>query len=129
MRLKVFFIETCSSKQHFSTFMDSQKIDEEGLLKNMQISELVLKITKLTFGWSNHVDPITNANELMNDVRKLSLEISEYEQRMGSSLSEYQRNTIYNSMEELENAIPYMKNKIKPTESLEIMDKTDKSLV
>ena len=65
----------------------------------------------------------------MNDVRKLSLEISEYEQRMGSSLSEYQRNTIYNSMEELENAIPYMKNKIKPTESLEIMDKTDKSLV
>lgn len=119
----------CFSKQHFSTFMDSQKIDEEGLLKNMQISELVLKITKLTFGWSNHVDPITNANELMNDVRKLSLEISEYEQRMGSSLSEYQRNTIYNSMEELENAIPYMKNKIKPTESLEIMDKTDKSLV
>ncbi len=118
-----------SSKQHFSTFMDSQKIDEEGLLKNMQISELVLKITKLTFGWSNHVDPITNANELMNDVRKLSLEISEYEQRMGSSLSEYQRNTIYNSMEGLENAIPYMKNKIKPTESLEIMDKTDKSLV
>jgi len=28
-----------SSKQYFSTFMDSQKIDEEGLLKNMQISE------------------------------------------------------------------------------------------
>ncbi|MEK0319538.1 MAG: hypothetical protein QQN55_08950 [Nitrosopumilus sp.] len=109
--------------------MDSQKVDEEGLLKNMQISELVLKITKLTFGWNNHTDPITNANELMNDVRKLSLEIAEYEQRMGESLSEYQRNTIYNSMEELENAIPYMKNKIKPTESLETVNQTDKSLV
>ena len=65
----------------------------------------------------------------MNDVRKLSLEIAEYEQRMGESLSEYQRNTIYNSMEELENAIPYMKNKIKPTESLETVNQTDKSLM
>ncbi len=35
-----------STKQRFSIFMDSQKIDEEGLLKNIQISELVLKITK-----------------------------------------------------------------------------------
>ncbi len=118
-----------SSKQHFSIFMDSQKVDEEGLLKNMQISELVLKITKLTFGWNNHADPVTNANELMNQVRKLSLEILEYEQRIGSALGEYQRNLIYNSMEELENAVPYMKNKIKPTESLEITDQTDKSLV
>ena len=109
--------------------MDSQKVDEVGLLKNMQISELVLKITKLTFGWNNHADPITNANELMNEVRKCSLEISEYEQRMGSSLGEYQRNVIYNSMEELEKLIPYMKNKIKPTESLEIKDQPDKSLV
>ena len=109
--------------------MDSQKIDEEGLLKNIQISELVLKITKLTFGWNNHADPVTNANELMNKVSKLSIEIAEYEQRMGESLSEYQRNTIYNSMEELENAIPYMKNKIKPTESLETVNQTDKSLV
>ncbi len=47
-----------STKHYFSTFMDSQKIDEEGLLKNMQISELVLKITKLTFGWNNGVVPI-----------------------------------------------------------------------
>ncbi len=109
--------------------MDSQKIDEEGLLKNMQISELVLKITKLTFGWNNHADPVTNANELMNDVRKLSLEIAEYEQRMGSALGEYQRNIIYNSMDELESAIPYMKNKIKPAESLETVNQTNKSLV
>jgi len=48
---------------------------------------------------------------------------------MGSSLSEYQRNVIYNSMEDLEKLIPYMKNKIKPTESLEIGDQKDKSLV
>ncbi len=109
--------------------MDSGNIDEEGLLKNMQISELVLKISKLTFGWNNHTDPVQEANELMNKVRKLSIEISEYEQRMGSALGEYQRNTIYNSMEELETVIPYMKNKIKPTESLEIGDQTDKSLV
>jgi len=65
----------------------------------------------------------------MNEVRKYSIEISEYEQRMGSSLSEYQRNIIYNSMEELEKLIPYMKNKIKPTESLEIGDQKDNSLV
>ena len=118
-----------STKHRFEIFMDSQRIDEEGLLKNMQISELVLKISKLTFGWNNHTDPVKEANDLMNKVRKFSLEISEYEQRMGSSLSEYQRNIIYNSMEELETAIPYMKNKIKPTESLEIVDKTDNSLV
>ncbi len=48
---------------------------------------------------------------------------------MGSSLSEYQRNVIYNSMEDLEKLIPYMKNKIKPTESLEIGDQKEKSLV
>ncbi len=102
--------------------MDSGKFDEEGLLKNMELSELALKISKLTFGWDNHSEPVKEAHDLMNNVRKLSLEISEYEQRMGSSLGEYQRNTIYNSMEELESAIPYMKNKIKPTESLETVD-------
>jgi len=109
--------------------MDSKRIDEEGLIKNMQISELVLKISKLTFGWDNHTDPIKEANELLIKVRRIPLEICEYEQRMGSSLSEYQRNTIYNSMEELETALPYMKNKIKDAESLEIVDKTDNSLV
>lgn len=117
------------TKQSFSIFMDSEKFDEEGLLKNMALSELALKISKLTFGWNNHSEPVKEAHELMNNVRKLSLEISEYEQRMGSSLGEYQRNIIYNSMEELEKLIPYMKNKIKPTESLETMDQTDNSLV
>lgn len=52
-------------------------------------------------------------------VRKLSLDISDYDQRLGSNLSEYQRNKIYTSMDELEKLIPYMKNKIKISESLE----------
>ena len=109
--------------------MGSENLDEEGLLKNIQLAELTLKISKLTFGWNNHSNPVKVANELMNEVRKISLELSEYEQRMGSSLSEYQRNTIFNSMEELEIVIPYMKNKIKPTESLETVDQKDDSLV
>ena len=109
--------------------MDSENVDEEGLLKNIQLSELALKISKLTFAWNNHTDPVKQAHKLMNDVKKLSIEISEYEQRMGSSLGEYQRNIIYNSIEDLERLIPYMKNKIKPTESFEIVDQTDNSLV
>ncbi len=109
--------------------MDSGSFDEEGLLKNMELSELTLKISKLTFGWDKQTDATKKANDLMNEVRRISLEISEYEQRMGSSLGEYQRNTIYNSMEELEELIPYMKKKIKPTESLEIAGKSDNSLV
>jgi len=93
--------------------------DEEGLLKNIQLSELALKISKLTFAWDNYSDSVNEANELMNEVGKLSLEISEYGQRMGSKLSKNQRNQIEGRMEELEKLIPYMKNKIKPTESLE----------
>ncbi len=109
--------------------MGSERLDEEGLLKNIQLSELALKISKLTFGWNNHVGPEKKAQVLMNEVRKCSLEISEYEHRMGSSLGEYQRNIIYNSMEDLEKLIPHMKNKIKPTESLEIGDQKEKFLV
>ena len=41
----------------------------------------------------------------------------------------YQRNKIYNSIDDLGKLIPRMKNKIKPTESLEIVDQTDNSLV
>jgi hypothetical protein len=108
------------TKQRFSIFMDSGNFDEEGLLKNIQLSELALKMSKHTFGWNNHSDPVKKAHELMSEVRKLSLEISEYDQRMGSALGEYQRNIIYNSMEDLENLISHMKNKITPTVSLEI---------
>jgi len=102
--------------------MNSERIDEEGLLKVIQLSELSLKISKLTY-------PITEAQRCMDEYRKCSLELSEYEQRMGSKLSESQRLKIYNSMEDLEKLIPYMKNKIKPIESLEIADHTDDSLV
>ena len=34
--------------------MKPDKFDEEGLLKEMEISELSLKISKLTFGWNNY---------------------------------------------------------------------------
>ena len=87
----------------------------------IKLSELALKISKLTFGWKNHSDPETEAPILLGMVRKLSIDISDYEERMGSNLSEYQRNKIYNAMEELEKLIPYMKNKIKITESSENM--------
>ena len=112
-----------------ATLMNSEHFDEEGLLKVIQLSELSLKISKLTFGWNNYSDPIKEAHRLMDEYRKCSLDLSEYEQRMGSKLSEFQRNKIYNSMEDLEKLIPYMKNKIKPTEGLEIPDHTDDSLV
>ncbi len=96
-----------------------QEIDEEGLLKNMEISELALKISKLTFGWNNHSDPINQAHKLMKEVQRISLEVSEYEDRMGSRLSDYQRNLIYNSIEEVEKLIPYLKKKINPSQSIE----------
>ncbi len=46
--------------------MGSERLDEEGLLKNIQLSELALKISKLTFGWNNHVEPEKEAQILMN---------------------------------------------------------------
>jgi len=106
--------------------MKSGKFDEEGLLKEMEVSELALKISKLTFGWNNHTNPEKESQILLNRVRKLSLEISDYEHRMGDNLSEYQRNKIYNSMEDLQNLIPYMKNKIVSYESSEDILNKDK---
>ena len=106
--------------------MKSGKFDEEGLLKEMEVSELALKISKLTFGWNNHTDPEKESQRLLNRVRKLSLEISDYEHRMGTNLSEYQRNKIYNSMEDLQNLIPFMKNKIVSYESSENILNEDK---
>ena len=55
----------------------------------------------------------------MDKGQKLFLEISEYEQRMGSKLSKYQRDKIDDAIVDLGKLIPYMKNKIKPYESLE----------
>jgi len=97
----------------------TENFDEEGLLKEIQASELALKFSKLSFTWNNYSDPVKEAHVLMDNVRKLSLEISEYEHRMTSELGDYQRNIIYDSMEDLGKLIPSMKNKIKHFESLE----------
>ena len=97
----------------------TENFDEEGLLKDIKASKLAGEITKLTWNWNNYSEPIKEAHELMNKVRKLFLEFSEYEQRMGSKLSVYQRNKIDNAVEDLGKLIPYMKNKIKPYQSLE----------
>ena len=92
--------------------------DEEGLLKVIKIFELSEEITKLTWNWDNHPDPVRKAHELMDKGQKLFLEISEYEQRMGSKIGMGQRKNIEDAIEDLGKLIPYMKNKIKPYESL-----------
>ncbi len=99
--------------------MNTENYDEEGLLKVIKTFELSEAITRLNWNWNNYSDPIKEAHELMGKGLKLFLEISEYEQRMGSKLSKYQRNKIDNAVEDLGKLIPYMKNKIKPYQSLE----------
>jgi len=94
----------------------SEYFDEEGLLKVIRIFELSGEISKLNWGWSNHPDPIRRAHELMDKGQKLYVEISEYEQRIGSKLGIQQKKNIEDAMEEMGKLIPYMKNKIKPTE-------------
>ena len=93
--------------------------DEEGLLIVIRASELSGEIATLTWNWNNYSDPVKGAYELMGKVHKLFLEIPEYEQRMGSKLNEYHRNKINNAIVDLRKLLPYMKNKIKPYESLE----------
>ena len=100
-------------------FTMTENYDEEGLLKVIKTFELSEEITRLNWNWNNYSDPIKEAHELMDKGQKLFLEISEYEQRMGSKLSKYQRNKIDNAIEDLGKLIPYMKNKIKPYQSLE----------
>ena len=99
--------------------MDLENFDEECLLKDINCSKLSAAITKLTFSWDNYSNPVEEAHKLMNRYRKLSLEILEYEQRMGSKLGKYQRNKLDISMEDLAKVIPYMENKIKPSAILE----------
>ncbi len=99
--------------------MNSENFDEKALLYDIQLSELALKISKLTFGWKNHSEPEKEATKLLSMVRKIALDISHYEQRLSTKLSDFQRNKIYTSMDELEQLIPYMKNKITISESLE----------
>ena len=45
--------------------------DEEGLLKDIKASKLAGEITKLTWNWNNYSEPVKEAHELMNKVRKL----------------------------------------------------------
>jgi len=99
--------------------MVSENFDEECLLKDINCSKLSAAITKLTFSWDNYSNSVEQAHELMNRYRKLSLEILEYEQRMGSKLSEYQKNKLDISMEDLAKVIPYMEKKIVPSAILE----------
>jgi hypothetical protein len=94
----------------------SEYFDEEGLLKVIKIFELSEEITKLNWGWNNHSDPVKKAHELMDNGQKIFLEISEYEQRIGSKISMQQRKKIEDAVEDLGKLIPYMKNKIKPYE-------------
>ena len=99
--------------------MSYENFDEECLLKDINCSKLSAAITRLTFSWDSYTNPGEEAHELMNRYRKLSLEILEYEQRMGSNLSEYQKNKLDTSMEDLAKVIPYMEKKIKPSAILE----------
>ena len=99
--------------------MNSENYDEEGLLKVIKAFEIAERITRLNWNWNNYSFPIKEAHELMAEGQKLFVEISEYEQRMGSTLSNYQKNKIHNAVEDLGKLIPYLKNKIKPSLSLE----------
>ena len=97
----------------------TENFDEEGLLKEIKATKLAGEITKLNWNWNNYSEPIKEAHELMNKIRKLFLEISEYQQRMGSKLSTYQKNKIDYAVDDLLKLIPYVENKIKPYEGLE----------
>jgi len=102
-----------------------ENFDEEGLLKVIKATKLTGEILTLTWNWNNDSNSVKRVHEPMEKIQKLFLEIFEYEQRMGSELSMYQINKINNAIVELKKAIPYMENKIKPTESLEIVLMTD----
>lgn len=97
----------------------AEYFDEEGLLKVIKAFELSEEITKLNWNWNNYSDPVKDAHELMSKCQKLFLEISEYEQRVGSKLSMYQKNKINDAIVDLGKLVSYMKNKIKPYENLE----------
>jgi len=109
--------------------MGSEYYDEEGLLKVIRAFELSEAITKLNWNWNNYSNPIEEAHELISTSQKLLIEISEYDQRLGSKLSEKQKNQINNSVEDLGKLLSYVKNKIKPTENLETVNQTYNSLV
>lgn len=102
-----------------TTSLVQEYFDEEGLIKQMELSELTLKISKLSYSWEDRVEPFKEAHYLINQVQRISLEISEFQERMETRLSDYQRNLIYNALEDLEKLIPYLKRKIKSVEGIE----------
>ncbi len=91
--------------------MSSEYFDEEGLLKVVKSFELSEAITKLNWNWNNYANPIKEAHILISTSQKLLVEISEYDQRLGSELSEDQKKKINDSVEELGKLISYVKNK------------------
>ena len=107
--------------------MGSDYFDEEGLLKVIKAFEISEAITKLNWNWDSYSDAIKQAHELMEKSQKFFIEISEYEQRVGDKLTTYQKNKIHSAVEDLGKIVPYMKNKIKPTEILEIVNQNDNS--
>ena len=102
--------------------MSSEYFDEEGLLKVIKAFELSEAITRLNWNWNNYSNPIKDAHELIAMSQKLFIEISEYEQRMSSKLNQYQKDKIHSAIEDLGKILSYIKNKIKPSEILEIVD-------
>ncbi len=96
----------------------TEHFDEEGLLKTIKIFELAAEITKLNFGWDDHPNSIQKAHELMIEGQKLFVEITEYEQRIGTGLNILQKGQIEDAIHDLQKLIPYMKNKIKPSDNL-----------
>jgi hypothetical protein len=91
-------------------------IDEEGLLKLINIFELSREITKLNWGWDDHSNPINKAHDLLVKGQKLFLEISEYKQRMGLKIGTRQRKDIEDGIEGMGKIISYLQDKIKPYE-------------
>ena len=133
---KFYEIASCISLEHTHRIIlqiESQNMeeyfDEEGLLKVIKTFELSEEITRLNWNWNNHSDSVKEAHELMGKGQKLFLEISEYEERIGSKLSEYQKNKIEDAIVDLGKLISYMKNKIKPYESLEKTIDLEKKLL
>lgn len=94
----------------------SEYLDEEGLVKLINIFELSREITKLNWSWDDHLDPTNKSHELMVKGQKLFLEISEYRQRMGSKISTRQRKDIEDAIEGVGKLISYLQDKIKPNE-------------
>ncbi|MCE9652887.1 MAG: hypothetical protein K8Q89_07535 [Nitrosarchaeum sp.] len=107
--------------------MNSEYFDEEGLLKVIKSFELSEAIARLNWNWDDNPNPIKDAHELISKCQKLFIEISEYEQRVGSKLSVNQKKKIDNAMEDLGKLIIPIKNKIMPSEILS--GQTDNSLV